>query len=170
MGLDIYLNVQKKENYIDERDFQEFKNFETKYINAIRKNSNLANLRRKIYKDKMDWQLFYKSRVHKNMKKVEEEYRELKFKTYDRIHQWLNTDYRLYDLFNEVFEKNHINDEYTSTMREDSFSLSLEDLIEVYNRYKDLELEKVDEQNLKMIEEVIAKYTPAHWIKFSWWI
>ena len=161
------MNIQKREDCIDRKDLQRLKTLESTYINAIRKNSNLANIRRKIYKDKIDWQLFYQSRVHKYMKRIEQEYEELKFKTYDRIHQWLNTDYRLYDLFNDVFKNRHVNDKYTNTRDDDSFQISIEDLEDVYAKYKDLD--ERDSDNLRMMKEVIDKYTPDHDIRFNWW-
>lgn len=168
MGLDFYLDLQKRKECIDKDKLEILKKTKKTYLNAIRKNSNLADKRMKIYKENMDWELFYKSRTHKHMNTMREKWIALKTEVYDTTHKWLNTDYRLYELFNSVFNGNHKEDYYASTITDDSFEISLNDLCEVYDRYK--ELEDIDGQNLRMMKDVINKYTKEHYIKFSWWV
>lgn len=168
MGLDFYLDLQKRKEYIDRGVLEVLKKQKKIYFNAIRKNSNLADKRMKIYKENMDWELFYQSRTHKHMNVMREKWIALTTEVYDKTHKWLNTDRRLFKLFNDTFNNNHKEDYYTSTVTDDSFEISLNDLCEVYDRYK--QLEDPDVQNLRMIKDIINKCTNEHYIKFSWWV
>lgn len=177
MGLDIYLDIEKKREFLTKEQASKLDTFDRHLTTACRRNSKLADKLRRIYKEEMDYNRFYETRTHKYMQKLYDMRSSVYSETKDMLHIWLNTDYDLYDLFNSLGNK----------YKDDEFEVSITQLQQVYldyeRIYKDTINNGLDEkikdqrvvcigamkQNLEWIKSVLDKATGRHVITFSRW-
>ena len=112
------------------------------------------------------------------MEKWGEIYSKKETRVHDQLHIWLNTDYELHHIFHEVYKKNHpIEYEVRKNHDDDYYIISIEDLVEVSEKYHEVPVEDEDGvvldsklQNENRLKEAINKYKPDYEIRYSWWI